>query len=412
MFIKTAVFTLIIYSILENVCARTLNIELHRQKTPREQQLNAPDLSEYGINFDWTYKNHTNRTTDSINLLKYLDNEFYGKIVIGHPGQTLNVAFDTAWSYSWVISSQCNSIKTLGCYFHNKYNHDKSSEYKKDGRPFVVNEGTYNLTGFFSYDNISIAHSNVTNQSFVEMTYLPKNYMFNKADGVLGLGLKTGPYNPFFYTLLDQNKIKEPIFSIYFNRDTQSIHGGNIMLGYVEKRHIWHVKEKGVVIYENFTYLSIDPDLSYWQFNIDKIRVSLTQNSLNLTLCTKGCKGIVDSSSNIILGPDNEVKQIHEAIHARELFFGRYSVPCDTVNKLPIIDIVLSGKNFTLKGEDYITKITFKEITLCLSSFVSAQTPDEIGRWILGGSFLGKFYTVYNIKERNIGFVRSASTPQ
>jgi hypothetical protein len=40
--------------------------------------------------------------------------------------------------------------------FHNKYDHTKSSEYKKDGRPFLMDLGNYNLTGFFSYDNISV----------------------------------------------------------------------------------------------------------------------------------------------------------------------------------------------------------------------------------------------------------------
>lgn len=40
--------------------------------------------------------------------------------------------------------------------FHNKYDHSKSSEYKKDGRPFSMDMGSYNLTGFYSYDNISV----------------------------------------------------------------------------------------------------------------------------------------------------------------------------------------------------------------------------------------------------------------
>lgn len=41
--------------------------------------------------------------------------------------------------------------------FHNTYNHDKSSEYKEDGRKFQTPEGTYTLKGFFSYDNISVS---------------------------------------------------------------------------------------------------------------------------------------------------------------------------------------------------------------------------------------------------------------
>lgn len=50
-------------------------IELIRQVTPREQQLNAPNLEHFGINFDWLHKKHldSNRTNDSIALYRYLD---------------------------------------------------------------------------------------------------------------------------------------------------------------------------------------------------------------------------------------------------------------------------------------------------------------------------------------------------
>lgn len=41
--------------------------------------------------------------------------------------------------------------------FHKTYNHDKSSEYKKDGRKYQTPEGAYTLKGFFSYDNISVS---------------------------------------------------------------------------------------------------------------------------------------------------------------------------------------------------------------------------------------------------------------
>lgn len=60
----------------------------------------------------------------------------------------------------------------------------------------------------------------MTGFSFVEMTSVPSSFLFNKADGVLGLALADpyGAYEPFFYTLLRQGKIKDPIFSIYLNR--------------------------------------------------------------------------------------------------------------------------------------------------------------------------------------------------
>ncbi|KAJ8965971.1 hypothetical protein NQ314_003819 [Rhamnusium bicolor] len=199
-----------------------------------------------------------------------LENEFYGKIVIGHPGQTVNVAFDTAWSISWVLSSKCEIWKTVGCWFHNRYDHTKSSEWKKDNRPFIAEEGKYNMTGFYSYENISIAHSNVTAQSFVEMVDVPYTFIFNKVDGVLGLGLKIDDYDPFFYKLLRQKKIKDPLFSIYLNRDRQSNVGGNIMLGFVDEKHIHKTELKNkTIVPDKIKYLPVDAG-QYWKFSMDR----------------------------------------------------------------------------------------------------------------------------------------------
>lgn len=46
-----------------------------RQPTAREQQLNAPNLQNFGINLDWLHKKYHggNRTNDSIALYRYLD---------------------------------------------------------------------------------------------------------------------------------------------------------------------------------------------------------------------------------------------------------------------------------------------------------------------------------------------------
>ncbi|EFA06989.2 Lysosomal aspartic protease-like Protein [Tribolium castaneum] len=266
--------------------------------------------------------------------------------------------------------------------------------------------GTYNLTGFYSYDNISIAHSNVTAQSFIEMVYVPYEFVFNKADGVMGLGLKTDEnYDPFFYTLLKQKKIKNPIFSIYLNRDRQSNRGGNVMLGFVDLKHVHKTKVGKKIVYDNFTYLPVE-NYAYWQFQMDQVVVKVSKDN-NVVVCEKGCKAIVDTSSNAIVGPQADIAQIHDAINANEFFLHRYTVNCDTVNKLPKIDFMLGGTNFTLSGEDYTVKMSYHSVTICLSAFIPANTIQEQDRWILGGAFLAEFYTVYDVQARTIGFVKT-----
>lgn len=42
--------------------------------------------------------------------------------------------------------------------------------------------------------------------------------------------------------------------------------------------------------------------------------------------CKNGCAAIVDSTTNVIYGPKEDIENIHHLIGATELFFGRYSV--------------------------------------------------------------------------------------
>jgi len=389
-------------------------IRLNRQKTPFEQYLNnAHILKKFGINVDWLYKKNRprlgsvqdKRTNDSIALYRYLDNEFYGPIVMGHPGQTLNVAFDTAWSLSWVLSSFCHDFTNIGCWFHTKYDHTKSSGYKPDGRTIIVPEGKYNLSGYFSFDNISIAHSNVSNYSFVEMTSVPYTFLFNKVDGVLGLGLKNDSYDPFFYTLLKQDKIRDPIFCVYLNRDKQSDKGGNVILGFIEMRHVHSKKDaNNNTIYDPIKYMPVKSGY-FWQFDMDRVYVN-QQKETPLVFCTSGkCNAITDTSSNNILGPAGDIDKIHIALEARPFFLDRYTINCETINKLPIITFTIGGQNFTLKGADYTVKLTYLSVTLCLTAFVPHDYTDF---WVLGGAFLTEYYSIYKVDEKKVGFVKAA----
>lgn len=98
---------------------------------------------------------HLLMTYFEIDVFLCLQSEFYGQVVVGSPGKTFNVAFDTTWPYSWLMSSQCDT-EVVGCWFHNKYNNHDSSTYQKDDRPFNMDVGDYNLTGFYSRDTFSV----------------------------------------------------------------------------------------------------------------------------------------------------------------------------------------------------------------------------------------------------------------
>lgn len=51
--------------------------------------------------------------------------------------------------------------------------------------------------------------------------------------------------------------------------------------------------------------------------------------------------------------------------------------------------------------------MAYHSVTVCLSAFVPANTNQEQNRWILGAAFLSEFYSIYNVNEKTIGFVKA-----
>lgn len=189
---------------------------------------------------------------------------------------------------------------------HTRYDHTKSSTYKTNGAPFERADSEMSLKGFLSVDdfhvskietiwinyfNISIfliqlAHLKVANQTFIEMTHLSlKPFGAVKADGVVGLGfdsLATEGAKPFFYNMINQNIVKENIFTFYMNMyrwykriiilfifnfvnfilffsDETTNKAGRLILGGTERSHV-----KG-----NLTFLPV-VSKDYWSVSLDR----------------------------------------------------------------------------------------------------------------------------------------------
>lgn len=50
----------------------------------------------------------------------------------------------------------------------------------------------------------------------------------------------------------------------------------------------------------------------------------------------------------------------------------------------------------------------YRGITICVSAFTYSDDPSEQHAWILGAAFLSPFYSIYDIENKRIGFVRAA----
>ena len=95
-------------------------------------------------------------------------------------------------------------------------------------------------------------------------------------------------------------------------------------------------------------------------------------------------------------------EMINTQIGATKSWNGQYTVECSKVPDLPDLTFVFDGKDYVLKGTDYILEVQ----GTCMSSFtpMDIQMPGGGSLWIVGDVFLRKYYTVYDVGRDAVGF--------
>nr|ACP18833.1 aspartic proteinase 1 [Chrysomela tremula] len=377
------IFVLSVFCVLATVNCDFVRVPLHKMDTAKST------LQSRG------YKSNENLvkkyTTDGYApLTNYMDAQYYGEITIGTPGQKFNVIFDTGSSNLWIPSHKCKLLN-VACRTHNQYNSDKSSTYTSNGTDFSITYGSGSLKGFLSSDIVEVAGLTVKDQIFAEATEEPGlAFIAGKFDGILGLAYDTISVNqvtPFFYKLIEQGVVKEPVFSFYLNRDPNAEVGGEIVFGGSDPKYYTG----------DFTYLPVTRK-GYWQIKMDKAVVDSN------TLCDGGCQAIVDTGTSLITGPSDEIEKIVKAVGATAITAGEYTVDCNKLSSMPNIDFVLGGKTFTLTPKDYVLQVKQLFLTTCLLGFMGLDVAEPAGPlWILGDVFIGKYYTEFDLGNNRVG---------
>ncbi|XAR49228.1 Phytepsin [Bertholletia excelsa] len=244
-----------------------------------------------------------NSDTDIISLKNYMDAQYYGEIGIGSPPQKFTVIFDTGSSNLWVPSSKC--VFSIACLLHPKYKHTKSNTYQKIGTSCDIHYGSGSVSGFLSQDHVEVGGLVVKDQVFMEATKEGSlTFVAAKFDGILGLGfqeISVGDVVPLWYNMVEQDLVKESVFSFWLNRDPDDKEGGELVFGGVDPKHF-----KG-----KHTYVPITQK-GYWQFEIEDFLIAEQSTGF----CEDGCAAIVDSGTSLLAGPTTVITQINHAIGA------------------------------------------------------------------------------------------------
>ncbi|XP_046539810.1 renin [Equus quagga] len=352
------------------------------------------DMSRIGAEWSqFTKRLSRDNSTSPVVLTNYLDTQYYGEIGIGTPPQTFKVIFDTGSANLWVPSTKCSPLYAA-CEIHSLYDSSESSSYMENGTEFTIRYGSGKVKGFLSQDMVTVGGITVT-QTFAEVTELPLiPFMLAKFDGVLGMGFPAqavGGVTPVFDHILSQRVLKEDVFSVYYSRNSKNSHllGGEIVLGGSDPQYY-----QG-----NFHYVSVSKTDS-WQIKMKGVSV----RSATL-LCEEGCMVVVDTGASYISGPTSSLRLLMETLGAKELSSDEYVVNCNQVPTLPDISFHLGGRAYTLTSADYVLQDPYSNDDLCTLALHGLDVPPPTGPvWVLGASFIRKFYTEFDRHNNRIGF--------
>eukprot|EP00238_Polyblepharides_amylifera_P006249 CAMPEP_0196579632 /NCGR_PEP_ID=MMETSP1081-20130531/23796_1 /TAXON_ID=36882 /ORGANISM="Pyramimonas amylifera, Strain CCMP720" /LENGTH=414 /DNA_ID=CAMNT_0041899271 /DNA_START=125 /DNA_END=1369 /DNA_ORIENTATION=+ len=333
----------------------------------------------------------TSNDGNPVFLYDYQNAQYFSEISIGTPPQKFKVVMDTGSSNLWVPGSKCFSP---ACWLHKSFKGSKSSSYSSNGTKFAIAYGSGSLTGVLDMDDVTLGSMTIHNQIFGESTREPGlAFLAGRFDGILGLGFPAISVNhvpPVFNMMMAQGLVKEPVFAFWLSRVAGSgsaPNGGEITFGGLDPNHY-----TGPI-----TYVPLSA-ATYWQFKVDSVSVGGTG-----TLATNQ-QVIADSGTSLLAGPKDVIEKIQQLIGGTPIMAGEYTVDCNSLDSMPDVTFTIAGKDFTLTPNDYVLQIQGQ----CLSGFMGFDLPPGLGpQWILGDVFMGKFYTVFDYGNKQVGFATS-----
>lgn len=277
---------------------------------------------------------------------------------------------------------------------------------------------------------------------------------------------------PVWYNILSQNLVQQPVFGVWLNRNASDSNGGELTLGGVDSTHYtgqvtyipltdqdyWRFGLNDILvngqshgfcssgckaIADTGTSLLAGPTKAVTQINAllnatgvlsaqcEQIVQQYEQQIINgivaglngTTICTQIhlCPG---AQCGVCVMAINTLAQVLPT-NASEAFIamvldeicnllpspdGESLVDCTAISTLPNVDIQLGSNKFTLTPADYVLIEGTGQEQVCMSGFIGIDLPPQIGPlWILGDVFIGKYYTVFDFGNKQVGFATAVN---
>jgi len=374
-----------------------------------------------------------------VNLLNNNNSQYYGDFSLGNPKEHFTAVFDTGSSITWVPGNKCTSDT---CMQHHRFSGDPgvagksahdlaASSHARHGwsGSGAINYGTGKVTYDSGVTDLTFCDSktNIGCQGDAEraltvphqpvgMSTEQTSYPFRilPFDGILGLS-PSGNWGSVMHHLKAAKALARNVFGVYLSQDTHR--NGSIAFGGIERQYVapnsqvhWHKLRNP----------------KEWRLDMKDILV----DGRPLHVCDSQpdgiCPAIVDTGSSLLTGPTGDVEKLLREIPTPS--------DCSGLQKMPEVSVQLvnhEGKivSYPLTPDEYTLR-SLEEVPDTGRSDVwdnfpllgkGGQSPevrdhcdpgigvlDVPGRkWILGDTFLRRYYSIYDDDRHVVGFVRS-----
>lgn len=323
---------------------------------------------------------------ESIIIKDFQNAQYYGNVKIGSPPQNFRVIFDTGSSNLWVPEVGCEHCGSKWVGEKNKFEENQSSSFQVVGTDFNIQYGSGPVSGIFGEDTITLAEDIATTGQLFGLVQdaggLGFAYLMGKFDGILGLafntisidGVKTPMDNAF-----EQGAIDEKVFSFFLGDEED----GELTIGGVdESRYVGEFHKVDLL------------EATYWEIAVNSINVGGSGISEDTT-------AIVDSGTSFLTGPTKVVADIAKAFGGKRSFSGEYFLDCDQAKSIPDLTFDIAGKDYTLEAKD----LFIESNGTCILTIMALDIPQG-PKWILGDVFMRKYYTMFDMEKKQVGFAK------
>lgn len=365
--------------------------------------------------------------------------EYLVEVGVGTPPQLFNLTLDTGSADFWVPSTSC----PVDMCPHTRFNPQKSSTFQSLPQQLNIEYGIGSAQGVYGVDTVKVGQASLPNQT-IGLVANTQNILSpagsdDNSNGILGLGypnlsMKTGKKPGHFVMGLYESKIiSEPVFSIFLNSHFTYGLSGQVVLGGVDStKFSGKIQYAPVVNYDVSKYY-ISPNIGanstkngmnlYWA--IPGQGVSTSTGFKNETASLNAY--ILDTGTTLTYIPAKLAKDMVMSITKNakttqlDNVNGVYRVDCDTAKKSnnATVQFMISTSLSTKSTTPIVLDIPVSELVVPLDDALTTTTsqscmfgiaPSPAGleltsgeTWILGESVLRSLYTVYDMKNNQVG---------